>query len=173
MERAANKIVDILLETGEPDQNYDHSFYDALVQELEEAGIGGARHREFDKYQGVYLFVPNVGKFWTVLDDEGMKALALDRDSSVIFQIEYFTYNQGQDLSIANDGGFVEYCKRKLAQAQAHQIAMDAVDATMDQTPIGGETVKGKAKANVLPIAPSIGRSGMGQSPSHFPSRPN
>ena len=38
--------------------------WDAVVAGLEKAGIPGARHREFDKYQGVYLNVPSVGKFW-------------------------------------------------------------------------------------------------------------
>jgi hypothetical protein len=50
--------------TGEPDQDYDHEFYDKLVQALASAGFPGAKHREFDKYQGVYLKVPNCGKFW-------------------------------------------------------------------------------------------------------------
>jgi hypothetical protein len=50
--------------TGEPDQDYDHEFFDAIVSQLEAAGISGASHRQFDLYQGVYLSVPGVGKFW-------------------------------------------------------------------------------------------------------------
>lgn len=61
---SAQHIVDRLLEAGEPDQDYDHEMWDAVVNGLEEAGISGARHREFDKYAGVYLFVPHIGKFW-------------------------------------------------------------------------------------------------------------
>lgn len=53
-----------LSETGEPDQDYDHEFFDALVKELAKAGFRGATHREFDKYQGVYLNVPGHTKFW-------------------------------------------------------------------------------------------------------------
>ena len=50
--------------TGEPDQDYAHAFFDAIVKQLEEAGIAGATHKEFDKYQGVYLRVPDVDTFW-------------------------------------------------------------------------------------------------------------
>jgi len=53
--------------TGEPDQDYDHAFFDAIVTELGQHGMGGS-HREFDKYQGVYLDVTREGKklgrFW-------------------------------------------------------------------------------------------------------------
>lgn len=54
-----------LRETGEADQDYDHETYDAIVAQLDAAGLKGATHSEFDKYQGVYLNVPGVGKFWT------------------------------------------------------------------------------------------------------------
>lgn len=56
-----------LRETGEPDQDYDHAFFDAIISQLEDAGVPGATHREFDKYQGTYLAVPGVGTFW--IDD--------------------------------------------------------------------------------------------------------
>lgn len=55
--------LDLVLETGEPDQDYDHDFYDQVVTQLEAEGFE-ARHREFDKYQGVYIAVRGVGKFW-------------------------------------------------------------------------------------------------------------
>jgi hypothetical protein len=55
--------------TGEPDQDYNHEVYDAIVKALEAAGYQ-AKHKEFDKYQGVYLTVSKNGKkldtFWTV-----------------------------------------------------------------------------------------------------------
>jgi hypothetical protein len=55
--------------TGEPDQEYDHATYDAVVNALRENGYE-ADHSEFDKYQGVYLDVGRDGKridkFWTV-----------------------------------------------------------------------------------------------------------
>jgi hypothetical protein len=57
-------ITDWLLETGEPDQDYDHEFFDEIVRQLEREGFSGAKHREFDKYQGVYLNVPGVDTFW-------------------------------------------------------------------------------------------------------------
>lgn len=50
--------------TGEADQDYDHEFFDKIVEQLDSAGFPGAEHREFDKYQGVYLKVPGVDKFW-------------------------------------------------------------------------------------------------------------
>lgn len=64
--KAKNIVEKLINETGEPDQDYDHEFYDAIVAQLAEAGFPGARHREFDKYQGVYINIPNAGKFWTV-----------------------------------------------------------------------------------------------------------
>lgn len=68
--KESNEIVvtddDIVIKgTGEADQDYDHKFYDEVVKQLEAAGFPGATHREFDKYQGVYLNVPEVDKFWT------------------------------------------------------------------------------------------------------------
>ena len=54
------------LATGEPDEDYDVAAYDQIVEQLAAAGFPGTTHKEFDKYQGVYLKVPGVGKFWTV-----------------------------------------------------------------------------------------------------------
>lgn len=50
--------------TGEADQDYDKEFFDKIVEQLEEANFSGVTHKEFDKYQGVYLNVPRIGKFW-------------------------------------------------------------------------------------------------------------
>jgi len=50
--------------TGEADQDYDHEFFDNIVKQLEAQGIQGATHREFDKYQGVYIDVLGVDTFW-------------------------------------------------------------------------------------------------------------
>jgi hypothetical protein len=55
--------LDQLLETGEPDQDYDHAFYDQVVAQLEAEGFE-ASHRECDKYQGVYIKVRGIGLFW-------------------------------------------------------------------------------------------------------------
>lgn len=35
--------------TGEPDQDYDHAFFDEIVRQLDKAGFKGATHKEFDK----------------------------------------------------------------------------------------------------------------------------
>jgi hypothetical protein len=62
----ARQIVRRLLgETGEADQDYDHEFYDEIVRQLEQSGISGAIHQEFDNYQGVYLRIPGIDTFWT------------------------------------------------------------------------------------------------------------
>lgn len=67
----ALRIVHALLhEAGEADQDYDHELMDKIVNDLEAAGFPGATHREFDKYQGVYLRVPGIGKFWLTYDTQ-------------------------------------------------------------------------------------------------------
>jgi len=48
---------------GEPDQDYDHEFFDTLKKVLRLNGFD-SNHREFDKYQGVYLHVQGVDTFW-------------------------------------------------------------------------------------------------------------
>jgi hypothetical protein len=58
-----------LMETGEADQDYDHATYDAICDALKAKGYQ-CTHREFNKYQGVYLTIKkggkNLGKWWTV-----------------------------------------------------------------------------------------------------------
>lgn len=57
-----------VVETGEPDQDYDHEAYDSIVKSLKKYGYE-AKHKEFDKYQGVKLTVTKDGHkvddFWT------------------------------------------------------------------------------------------------------------
>jgi len=50
--------------TGEPDQDYDIEIYDEICNALKENGID-ASHREFDKYQGVYINTSK-GTLWTI-----------------------------------------------------------------------------------------------------------
>lgn len=61
----AKDVLKTLHETGEPDQDYDHEFYSAVCKKLKKAGFGDCSHREFDKYQGVYISIPGFGKLWT------------------------------------------------------------------------------------------------------------
>ena len=77
------------LSTGEPDQDYDTATYDKVVEQLAAAGFSGATHREFDKYQGVYLAVPGVGKFWST--DMHSTGEVADRSSDG----STFTYKPG------------------------------------------------------------------------------
>lgn len=79
MSKAAVLVKIMLGETGEPDQDYDHNLMDKVVNDLERAGFPGARHREFDKYQGVYMFVPQIGKFWLSYDS-GLPNLIPEED---------------------------------------------------------------------------------------------
>ena len=55
--------------TGESDGEYDHEAYDKICNALKEQGFE-ATHREFDKYQGVYIDVfkdsQKIDRFWTV-----------------------------------------------------------------------------------------------------------
>jgi hypothetical protein len=60
----ANDVFKVLCETGEPDQDYDHEFYNAICKKLKKAGFD-CSHKEFDKYQSVYILVRGYGKFWT------------------------------------------------------------------------------------------------------------
>lgn len=50
-----------LSETGEADQDYDKEFYDVIAKALEKKGYQ-VKHREFDKYQGIYLDISKGGK---------------------------------------------------------------------------------------------------------------
>lgn len=95
-----------ILETGEADQDYDHEFYDAICEELKKAGYE-ASHREFDKYQGVYIFIEGHGKFWTVdyftqglPDKDGAKynaAYLLDKEGNKVSAMkgDYFNAPKG------------------------------------------------------------------------------
>jgi hypothetical protein len=151
----AAKIVDVLLETGEPDQDYDHGPWDAIVRELDYQGVKGVTHREFDKYQGTYLRVPYVGKFWLGED-------SFDNGQEFWFRFSPENVDTDGDVpvlstsgALADEGEWVadvdelaEYCKRILAIKLQRQTARDAVDAVMAQSP-GKKPVKGKAKADL------------------------
>ena len=64
MSRAAVMVKIILGETGEADQDYEQIPFDSIVDKLAAEGFTGATHREFDKYQGVYLKIPGIDRFW-------------------------------------------------------------------------------------------------------------
>ena len=53
-------------ETGVPSGDYDVVFYDKVIDQLTKSGIRDCYYKEFDQYQGVYIVVPRIGKFWTV-----------------------------------------------------------------------------------------------------------
>lgn len=98
--------------TGEADQDYDHAFYDKIVKDLAKAGFKGATHREFDKYQGVYIRVPGVGKYWGVeaftrgVRDDADKKFKYDAaqlytpdgDSVSANRGDYFMMNPGEKM---------------------------------------------------------------------------
>lgn len=51
-----NQLLD-MCETGEPDQDYDHKYYTAICKHIAKQTGFRCTHREFDKYQGVFLYV--------------------------------------------------------------------------------------------------------------------
>jgi hypothetical protein len=60
----AKDTLKAITETGEPDQDYDQDFYNAVCKKLKKAGFD-CSHREFDKYQGVYIKIPGLTTLWT------------------------------------------------------------------------------------------------------------
>jgi hypothetical protein len=51
--------------TGEADQDYDHETYDAICKWLTRKTGQPCTHKEFDKYQGIYISVRGL-RIWTV-----------------------------------------------------------------------------------------------------------
>jgi polyhydroxyalkanoate synthesis regulator phasin len=108
-------------ETGEPDQEYDKDFFNDVVKKLGEAGFD-ASHKEFDKYQGVYIFVSGVDTFWIKEYNESSK-----------WNIkEYTIYPEGEpdvEIVIAADGDdkkvdvleLVTYCRKKKKSAKTNE----------------------------------------------------
>lgn len=86
-----------LVETGEADQDYDTEFFDEIVKQLAAAGYRGASHREFDKYQGVYLKVPGVDTFW--IKDFFTRGEISDRYKAKPYRTAILTNPQGEEVS--------------------------------------------------------------------------
>lgn len=161
-------IVNKLLETGEADQNFEHGPWDALIAELDEAGIHGAYCKEFDKYQGVYLFVPRIGKFWCKEDNGQFMILYPERDPDKEFLIDYFSQGYQDTDWFVHAEEFMEYCMHKAHDLVMQDIADKAVSSVMGNEP---KNPKPRQKASIMPMPPVIGRSGIGQAGSRFPSR--
>lgn len=131
----ARLIVKMMLgETGEPDQDYDHSVYDQIVQQVAAAGYPGGKHREFDKYSGVYITIPGVDKFWSVHDSGGWE-FALMPDSSQEDQTTEIpvTVDWGQS-KVLDTSDLIEYINQKygakFAQRKAQADAEDFIDTS-------------------------------------------
>ena len=112
-----------LSETGEADQDYDHGPLDAIVRELDYNGIKGTTHREFDKYQGIYLRIPGVDKFWAI-DGYwgGLVIVAPEDDPDVNIPVTTWKVEGGEWN--ADVERLVEYCKKvnyELRIRSAHQ----------------------------------------------------
>lgn len=103
--------------TGEPDQDYDHEFFDEIVRQLSRAGFKGATHREFDKYQGVYLHVPGVDKFWIM---DVYSAGKKEGDPSA----RTFTYKKGTRTDFTVFQG--EHSEDKVEVSQTESGKVDA-----------------------------------------------
>lgn len=138
----AAKIVGVLLgETGEPDQDYDHDLMNGLVVALEKAGYPGGWHREFDKYQGVYMVVPGVDKFWLSYEG-GMPVLIPENDP--------LKHSEDETTEIPVDETpeyLVDYVdqryKTKFAIARADAEARKFMDQALAKKPRRGSTRRG------------------------------
>jgi len=131
----AERIVERLLETGEGDPNYQDDQLDMIVSELANNGYPGAYYKEFDAYQGVYLRVPGVDKFWIedrtdqelVLSGEeavriGMRKGGEDADLPHSCVVSFF----GGKPDISDLLGYIqEYHGVRLAHKAAHRSAVD------------------------------------------------
>lgn len=91
--------------TGEPDGDYDTELFDAICNELKQHGYE-ADHKEFDKYQGVYIDVKKGGKrlakFWT--KDFYMTGETV-KDPNVKYRKAVLIDHEGSELS-ANAGDY-------------------------------------------------------------------
>ena len=103
-------ITEAISETGEPDQNYDHDFFNDIVEELDRAGFPGARHKEFDKYQGVYLKVPGIDTFWVkdVTDYDSFHSYYFYPEKQPYEDISVDDYLKGR----INANDLIAYCRR-------------------------------------------------------------
>jgi len=79
--KLSEHIVDRLLETGEGDPNYQDDQLDMIVSALDKNGFSGAYYKEFDAYQGIYLKVPGVDKFW--IEDRRRNEITFSGEESV------------------------------------------------------------------------------------------
>jgi len=135
MSRAAVIVKVILGETGEPDQDYDHATFDKIVKLLAQAGYPGARHREFDKYQGVYLQVPGVDTFWSSYEGGGGLALIPEDDPWKQEEGETTEIPIEQDEDGVQVHHLVDYIHQryaaKFAQMKAQADAEDFIDRTL------------------------------------------
>lgn len=137
MSRAAVLVKVMLGETGEADQDYDHATFDSIVDQLAKAGYPGARHREFDKYQGVYLVVPGVDKFWSSYGGGG--GLDLIPEDDPFKQAEDEVTEIPVEMSFGGSPAGIEHLlqyindryRAKFAHAQAQSDAEDFIDATL------------------------------------------
>ena len=134
MSKAAVIVKVILGETGEADQDYDHETFDRIVELLDQAGYPGARHREFDKYQGVYLFVPNVDRFWASYESGAGLALIPEDDpwKHEDGEVTEIPIDQGEDGVQIHE--LVHYINQRYASKFAQMRAQAAAEKFIDRT---------------------------------------
>lgn len=123
----ARTIVDKLLETGEPDQDYDHGPWDAIVDGLAEAGVPGAHHKEFDKYQGVYLRIPNVGTFWThAMNDD----ILVHEQTGKTIEVPYHRMNSTSCWADVEE--LAKFCNKIISDKIAKESVYNIIDKHLD-----------------------------------------
>jgi len=124
----AEQIVNRLLETGEADQDYDHEPWDAVVQSLNRNGFPGATHREFDKYQGIYLNVPGVDRFWLLYQTDDAWTFFPDNDPGKRVTIWVTRTTLPRHPWNAEVGEFIKYAKKR-----RHEMMLKAADQNIMQ----------------------------------------
>ena len=60
-----------LVETGGADQDYEHEYYTAICKEITKQTGYRCTHKEFDKYQGIFLYVASPKGKVTVMPSRG------------------------------------------------------------------------------------------------------
>jgi len=134
MSKAAVMVKVLLGETGEPDQDYDHEMYDRIVELLAQAGYPGAWHREFDKYQGVYLVIPGVDKFWSSWEGGGGLCLIPEDDPFKQEEDEVTEIPIEQDEDGVQVHNLVDYIHRRYAAKFAAAKAQADAEQFIDQS---------------------------------------
>lgn len=123
-----------LRETGESDQDYDTDIYDAICTYIQAETGKKATHREFDKYQGVYIDVEGKGKFWTTdFQVLGNRTTPVNPDAGAVLigpDGEETSANQGDYFQLPKAHVFEGWVLRKGGQEIENPTVADLPQST-------------------------------------------